>query len=68
MSFDLITQIVALLATNLGVGLICLTAVYLNFKLPPSYRACPAILVSGVLSTVVLLTAFALSAAGMLQK
>lgn len=67
-SFDLITQLVALLATNLGVGLICLTAVYLNFKLPPAYRTRPAMLVAGVLSTVVLLVAFTISAAGMLQK
>tara|TARA_B100001750_G_scaffold208961_1_gene188307 strand:- start:197 stop:1681 length:1485 start_codon:yes stop_codon:yes gene_type:complete len=67
-SFDLITQIVALLATNLGVGLICLSAVYLNFKLPPSYRTRPAMLIAGVVSTIVLLAAFTVSATGMLQK
>lgn len=67
-TFDLITQIVALLATNMGVGLVCFAAVYLNFKLPPAYRTRPAMLVLGVLSTVVLLSAFVVSAAGMLQK
>ena len=67
-TFDLITQIVALLATNLGVGIVCCAAVYLNFKLPPAYRTRPAMLVLGVLSTVVLLSAFVVSAAGMLQK
>ncbi len=67
-TFDLITQIVALLATNMGVGLVCFAAVYLNFKLPPAYRTRPAMLVLGVVSTVVLLSAFVVSAAGMLQK
>ncbi len=67
-TFDLITQIVALLATNMGVGLVCFAAVYLNFKLPPAYRTRPAMLVLGVFSTVVLLSAFVISAAGMLQK
>ena len=67
-TFDLITQIVALLATNMGVGLVCFAAVYLNFKLPPAYRTRPAMLVLGIVSTVVLLSAFVVSAAGMLQK
>ena len=67
-TFDLITQIVALLATNMGVGLVCFAAVYLNFKLPPAYRTRPAMLALGVFSTAVLLSAFVVSAAGMLQK
>jgi hypothetical protein len=67
-SFDLITQIVALIMTNLGVGLICLSALYLNFKLPPAYRTRPLMLIGGILATIVLLAAFTGSAIGLLQK
>ncbi len=67
-TFDLITQVVALLASNMGVGLVCCVAVYLNFKLPPAYRTRPVMLVLGVCSSVVLLSAFVVSAVGMLQK
>jgi hypothetical protein len=67
-SFDLITQIVALLMTNLGVGLICLAAIYLNFKLPPAYRTRPIMLIGSILAAIILLAAFFGSALGLLQK
>ncbi len=67
-SFDLITQIVALLMTNLGVGLICLAAIYLNFKLPPAYRTRPVMLIGSILAAIILLAAFFGSALGLLQK
>jgi len=67
-SFDLITQIVALLATNMGVGLVCLAAVYLNFKLPPAFRTRSVMAAAGVLATIVLLGSFLISAMGMLAR
>lgn len=67
-SFDLLTQIVALLATNLGVALICVAALYLNFKLPPRYRTRWWMLAGGVISALILFLAFAGSAVGLLRK
>jgi hypothetical protein len=54
--------------TNLGVGLICLAAIYLNFKLPPAYRTRPIMLIGSILATIILLAAFFGSALGLLQK
>jgi Mn2+/Fe2+ NRAMP family transporter len=67
-SFDLLTQIVALLTTNLGIALVCLAALYLNFRLPPRYRTRPLVLAFGVLSALLLLTTFVVSALGLWQK
>ena len=67
-SFDLLTQIVALLTTNLGIALVCVAAIYLNFSLPPRYRTRKAMLVCAILSALVLLSTFFISGFGLLRK
>ena len=53
--FHLLTLIVAFLATNLGVALAMMAALYLNYQLPRAYRTRWWMLVGGVLSAIVLL-------------
>lgn len=67
-SFDLITQIVAMFTTNLGIGLLGAAAVYLNFRLPPPYRTRGWVLTCGVIATMILMLAFTGSAIGLLGK
>lgn len=67
-SFALLTQIVAMFTTNLGVGLLGITSIYLNYKLPPPYRARGWVVCGAVVSTVVLMLAFTASAIGVLGK
>ena len=67
-SFTMLTQIVAMLTTNLGVGLLGVAAVYLNFKLPKLYRARTWVVAGGILATMVLMLAFTGSAIGVLGK
>jgi len=67
-SFDLLTQIVALFTTNLGVALVCIAAVYLDFRLPPRYRTRRFMLVACLFSVLILLVSFAISAVGLWGK
>ena len=53
-SFATLTAIVAFLATNAGVALAMLAALYLDRQLPPLYRAPWWLFASGVVSAVIL--------------
>jgi hypothetical protein len=66
--FDLLTQLGALVTVNLGVGIVCLLATYYNATLPKEYRPPWWMTLGGVLSGVILLIAFAATAAGMWTK
>lgn len=66
--FDLLTQIGALVTVNLGVGVVCLLATYYNATLPRLYRAHWLLTLCGVASGIILLAAFAVTAAGMWGK
>ena len=62
------TQVAALLSPNLGVFMLSVIAIYLNFRLPPLYRVRGWVLAGGILSAFILAVAFAGSAYGLLQK
>jgi hypothetical protein len=66
--FDLLTQLGALVTVNLGVGIVCLLATYYNATLPPLYRTRWWVTLGGVLSGIVLLSAFVATAVGMIKK
>lgn len=66
--FDLLTQIGALVTVNLGVGVVCLLATYYNATLPRLYRTHWLLTLCGVASGIILLAAFAVTAAGMWGK
>ena len=59
--FSTLTAIVAFLATNVGVALAMLAALYLNFQLPPLYRTRWWMLAAGILSAVILVAVSAAS-------
>ncbi|MCH2114672.1 MAG: Nramp family divalent metal transporter [Pirellulales bacterium] len=59
--FHLLTLIVAFLATNLGVTLAMVAALYLNFQLPSPYRTRWWMLTGGVLSAILLLAVSVIS-------
>ncbi len=59
--FTTITAIVAFLATNAGVAVAMLAALWLNFQLPPRYRTRRWMLVAGVASAVILVAVSAVS-------
>jgi Mn2+/Fe2+ NRAMP family transporter len=59
--FSTTTAIVAFLATNAGVAVAMLAALYLNFQLPPRYRTRWWMLVAGVASAVILVAVSAIS-------
>ena len=67
-TFDLMTQIGAFLTLNLGVGIVCLAAVYFNATLPRLYRPHLLTLIGGTLSGMILLACAAVSAWGLWQK
>jgi Mn2+/Fe2+ NRAMP family transporter len=60
-NFATLTAIVAFLATNAGVALAMVAALYLNFQLPPLYRTRGWMLAAGIVSAVVLLAVSAFS-------
>ena len=62
--FHLLTLVVAFLATNLGVAIAMLAALYLNFQLPRAYRTRWWMFVGGVISAVMLLAASAITGIG----
>lgn len=51
-NFDLLTLIVAFLATNLGVAIAIVAALYLNFQLPAVYRTSGWVLAGGMFAAV----------------
>jgi Mn2+/Fe2+ NRAMP family transporter len=53
--FATLTAIVSFLATNAGVAIVMLAALYLNFQLPPRYRTRWWMLLAGVASAMILL-------------
>jgi Mn2+/Fe2+ NRAMP family transporter len=67
-SFEILTQVVAFLITNLAIALIGFAAIYLNFKLPPAYRTRPIALIGGILSALLLLAAACVSGWGLVGK
>ena len=67
-NFDLLTLVVAFLATNLGVTVAVLVALALNYQLPPAYRTRGWVLVGGVLSAVAMLFVTAVSGWGLWQR
>jgi len=66
--FDTVTHIVAFLATNLGVALAMMAALYLNFQLPPAYRTRWWMLVGGIASAIVLLIVSVISGVGLYHE
>ena len=67
-NFHFLTLIVAFLATNLGVAIAMLAALYLNFQLPPAYRTRWWMLLGGVFSAMVLLAASLISGMSVWEK
>jgi hypothetical protein len=59
--FATLTAIVSFLATNAGVAVAMLAALYLNFQLPRQYRTRWWMLAAGILSAVILVTVSAVS-------
>jgi hypothetical protein len=68
LAFDTLTHIVAFLATNLGVALAMLAALYLNFQLPPAYRTRWWMLAGGVASAAILVIVSAISGFGLWEE
>lgn len=66
--FDLLTQIGALVTANFGVCVVCVLATWYNASLPPLYRPKWWITLGGAISSLVLLTAFAATAIGLLRQ
>ncbi len=66
--FDTLTHIVAFLATNLGVALAMVAALFLNFYLPPRYRTRWWMLVGGIVSAGILLIASTISGIGLWEE
>lgn len=52
LEFDLLTLVVAFLATNLGVAIAITAALYLNFQLPAAYRTRGWVLAGGIFAAV----------------
>jgi hypothetical protein len=59
--FAMLTAIVSFLATNAGVAVAMLAALYLNFQLPPLYRTRWWMLAAGIVSAIILATVSAAS-------
>ena len=59
--FSTITAIVAFLATNAGVAVVMLAALYLDFQLPPLYRTRWWMLTAGVAAAVILVAVSCIS-------
>jgi hypothetical protein len=67
-SFSTLTAIVAFLATNAGVALAMLAALYLDRQLPPLYRSRWWLFAAGLLSAAILTAASCISGWGLLQQ
>jgi len=60
-NFATLTAVVSFLATNVGVAVAMLAALYLNFQLPPIYRTRGWMLVACIISAVILISVSAVS-------
>ncbi len=67
-SFDVLSQVSGFLNGNLGVTLVMVAGLYLNFKLPRAYRTHPLMLIGAVATTVILILLAAISAWGLYNK
>ena len=68
LSFDMVTQIVSFLVSNVGLALVMLAVLYLNHQLPKAYRTSKPILIGGILSTIVLAVVSVVSGWGLVAK
>jgi hypothetical protein len=59
--FAMLTAIVSFLATNAGVAIAMLAALYLNYQLPPLYRTRWWMLAAGIVSALILVAVSAVS-------
>jgi Mn2+/Fe2+ NRAMP family transporter len=66
--FSTLTAIVAFLATNAGVAVALLAALYLDRQLPPLYRTRPGMFAAGVASAIVLVAVSAISGWGIAAR
>ena len=66
--FDILTQIAGFLIANLAIAMMMVAAIYLNFKLPSTYRTRPLVTLGAGLSTLVLIASAAISGWGLMQK
>ena len=66
--FATLTAIVSFLATNAGVAVAMLAALYLNFQLPPLYRTRWWMLAAGIVSAIILATVSAASGWELVRK
>ena len=66
--FDILTQIAGFILANFSIALMMLAALYLNFKLPASYRTHPVMLIGAVVSAVVLIIFAGISGLGLIAK
>jgi hypothetical protein len=67
-SFATLTGIVAFLATNAGVAVAMIAALWLDRQLPPLYRTRPWMFAAGVLSATVLIGVSVISGWGLVEK
>lgn len=67
-TFATLTGVVAFLATNAGVALAMIAALYLDRQLPPLYRTHRWLFAAGVLSAAILVAASGISGWGLLQQ
>lgn len=67
-NFDVLVAITAFLATNLGVAIAVLAALYLNFQLPKAYRTRGWVMAGGVIAAIVMLAVSAIAGWGVWQK
>lgn len=66
--FNLLTLVVAFLATNLGVAIAIVTGLWLNFQLPAAYRTSGWVLVGGVCSAAAMWFVSAVSGWGVFPR
>ena len=67
-SFDLLTQIGAFLTLSLGLGIVCLAAVYFNATLPRLYRPHVITLLAGAAASLILLGCAGVSGIALARK
>ena len=66
--FNIVTQIVSFLVSNLGLALIMIAVLYLNHQLPKAYRTSKPILIGSILSAIILAVISAVSGWGLVAK
>jgi Mn2+/Fe2+ NRAMP family transporter len=66
--FDILTQVAGFLIANLAIALIMAAAIFLNFKLPPTFRTHPIVLFGAIVSTFILIASAIVSGWGLIGK